>query len=535
MKPKPWVVLVALLVLSGGYVGYKLYVIGLAMGVISHTAPAKAEARVDFGPYPLVLEPQDNDAYWYNPAKVTKQVAKANARPRKLAEKALEDAGKDTGKALAALVDRRKEPDAAQAVLEAMRELAQGNEGSSIGPEGEKPEKGRQQKLFQVTPGESGIAHVARLAERLGAAIGTKDESRFDGMLLEDSIRLMGHYGAEKTSEDRQVSLADGSGKVAPIDPVVRGVLRQFMAGKGFTQALASRALGQLGDMETAKDLIEHPKRYEAASISDFGPQAVEQYKQQRMKLLKEGRGGDDAAFWQGVRLGYRDREVAFDLSMAGDGGAALAVERNLALEAAYAKDPDVRLAQYLDTMLRFPKTREALKARSAISDPVSGLWSYIRNTPLPKTQQMVLKVLDREFPIIFGEKEWKISDVSRLNSLCLELFYAKNNIPHEYTTGYITNYDYNDKDLKLPEFYDALERLYRRHYKSKAGPGGEGYLEAIWNLSLFARGIGLPLIDYPGRKNFRQDSVRGAGGRKNFGPPELIKAGILDGTGLDY
>ena len=137
--------------------------------------------------------------------------------------------------------------------------------------------------------------------------------------------------------------------------------------------------------MATAKEIIEHPRRYPGAHIGAFGPNAVEAYKQARLKQLKT-HSGSEAEFWISSRLGYRDREAALDLALAGDGGAGTAVTRNVTLEAMYAKDRDERMAQAVDTYMRFPATRAGIKAGIVlVNNPTCGLEAMLFQESMPQ------------------------------------------------------------------------------------------------------------------------------------------------------
>lgn len=519
MSPRKTLI-VFLMLGSGVYVAYKaLFAVGLGLG-LWHAAPAQGHARpprTDFGPYPLRLEPPspDGELEWYNPAKRVERVQKANVAYRVLAQKTLRELDGDTPKAALKLLELADEPDAAQAVMAAMRDLApQGSEVLAREERGQVEQAAKaaaeeggeassnngakvkaREPLLVMPQGQPGIRVVAALAEKLNQRMALGEARRFDQMLWADAIRLMGYYGAPEVPEAQQKQLVDGSGKAAPIDPLVRGVLRRLFKEGEASQALASRALGQLGDLETAKDLIEHPRKFKSASISDFGPKAVALFKAKQVEVLKQRRAESESEFWQGARLSYRDRETAIDLAMKGHGGAALAMQRHLALEASNA-DEDTRMANYLDVLMRFPGTREAFKAQAAVSADSRGLGN-LSDDPKgnPKTMEMVLRAMDRDLKIIFGDHPWSASDLILGGGGYSLISYHH---MREYAPGTYARNGFDKQHL-------ALEALFRKYYRSQVKLPDRKWYDAdfdavriVKNLSIYARHVGLEPIQWP-------------------------------------
>ena len=499
------------------------------------TVSAGPKAARDFGPYPLNLEPMppDGEVTWYNPAKAVKRVQEAKQAPVALMNQMAKEQDGDVEKVAMALATRGGEPDSAQALLRLMRDLApRGSEQAAREAEKEDAEiqkaegllreatdqeekKSAQSKLKAVKQlraktkaererppliampeGEPGIRVVARVADKLRSRSGKPEEARFEGMLLEEATRLMGFYGAPEVAEGQKQPLANGKGKAAPIDPVVKGVLRTLLRDEDVLQALASRALGQLGDLETAKDLIENPKKYPAASISDFGPEAVEQFKQSQMaKLGKGGSLGED--FWHGARLSYRDRDAAYELAKAGHGGAALANQRHLAMEYANS-NPDERLSAYLDTMLRFPGTPAAGRARNAAMGDMGGIHDAIYDGPslYPKSTQLILRIFDHDMTIVFGDKPWKDDDFifSGGTSHLIACLHLRQYQPREYAR------------LGYDKIYPVYEALFRKHFKARVTPVLDANAKGtLSRCSLYARHLGLPKIEWPGKEDERK------------------------------
>ncbi|MDP2875696.1 MAG: hypothetical protein Q8O00_05885, partial [Holophaga sp.] len=346
---------------------FKVYLaLGLALGFVKPPAHAAASAAIDIGAYPLEIDPGELQG---DPKERIKQAEKALKRHEQVRTEALKSADGDVGKAMDTLFERCKEPDAAQALFEAMADVAIPVILQSPKPIAGKPIsiQAKRDAIYRVNDGESGIAHVARMAQKISGRLNTKDMGHFDAPLLEQAIRLMGQHGAltaeKPTTDGTQI------GEV-PIDPVVKGTLRGLM-GVASLQPFAAKALGQLRDADTAKEIIENPGRYPGASIADYGSDAVAAYKDARMKGLKGQKGGvgGEESFWQSVRLTPKHQDAAIDLALAGDGGAGLAVERNFAVIKMNLNDPDTWFADHLDRWMRFPGTRASSVARFAIEE----------------------------------------------------------------------------------------------------------------------------------------------------------------------
>lgn len=494
----------------GGYVSYKvIYAIGLTLG-LWHSAPLLAgQTRLVMGDYPF-----DQDLAQAGQAKASantpQRMERALGRHLEVQRQALKDAGGDIGKAMDRLLEKNQDPDAAQALFEAMREMApQGSQVSQAlaqaasaqvqsGGVRKPTAKTAAEPMYQAPSGEPGILHVARMAGKLGERMKGPKVNATDPILLEEAIRLMGIYGAPAVPEAKQVGVAGETSKIAPIHPVVKATLRAlFKSGEPYLAAQACKSLGQLGDAETAEDLIKHPKNYPGASIADFGMDQMEKWKQNRLKLLKQGKGVDEASYWQSVRLTPKHMDTAIDLAMAGDAGAGMAVERNMAIEAMRSTDPDGRMARCIDTRLRFPGTREAWRADAAMGglDALTGLLSGRSNV---KTREAYLRALDHDLKLVFGQgTSWRPEDLVVLEPWC------------SYPVA-LFHYRYQHAQLwassEFEGFFAQIETLFRKHYRNTivfqlSGPE-QGRMRTIASeLSCLARHLGLPLIDYPDRK----------------------------------
>ena len=492
-----------------------LKAMGLMLG-LWHVAPAPIQAKarvVNFGPYPSAVEPpQDTHASWYDPSVTAKRVDEANRAPGNLAQRTWKESKGDSQVALEALLQARKDPDATQALLAALRELApQGSEAEAKTLEkerregAERPILRRPEPLFKAKAGEPGIVRVAHVDQKLMAQRGSQDEGRFDEMLLEDAIKLMAFHGLPRTSEDKKVPTIDGKGKAGPIDPIVRGTLRlAFQVQDPLVQAMASKALGHLGDGETARDLIRSPSKYPAASIADFGKEAVADFKKHRLKQLERGQGSD-AAFWQGVRLTPQHMDTALELAMAGDGGAGMAVERNLVLEFAYTKaetsplsknvaptiltekyNPtrraqDQKLAGMIDMAIRFPHTKEGFKGKMSIWSRWGHVFGEIEDGGYhPATVEMILRAVDHDLKVIFGENSW---DQSR-DLVFLDQHYIFVELEHLFA---LEPARFKDPNSSLSILRAGLRNVFLKNYKNKiVGSGTQTYLP--WVLTVAAK-----------------------------------------------
>ena len=484
MAVKARTVLVLAGVGAGAFLAYQgIRALGLAAGLWT-VAPTKSKAKPprDFGPYPFDFQfPANPEDPWYGPAATVRRAQASNARPRLLRQEVLKAANGDIGGAMAALWEKRAQAEGAQALLEALRELAPQGSSVAASQEGEAA-KAKVAPIYAVSPGGAGIVHVARTLDRL-MKTPEPERTRFDRMLMEDAVRLLGFHGAPAVPEERKQATVDGKGTMPPIDPVVRGVLRAALPNADL-QPFASRALGQLGDLETAKDLIENPKKYPSANISDFGPEAVELFKKKRLDLLQKGRGGGEEAFWQGVRLSYRDRETAIDLARAGDSGAGMAMQRHMAFEGYVAKDRDERMARYLDIALRFPETREAFVAQNAINTPSGDALAVIVFAPDgKKTREVLLKALDHDLSLLFAEKAYNRDDliIGRFDYF-IQALHAATNPKYEF-----------EKDPLYKELNEQLIILFNKHRKSKSKFQYPNYIAMM---SLYGSHLGYPPIE---------------------------------------
>ena len=494
-------------VLSGGYVTYRvIYALGLMWG-LWYPAAAKGK-RLVMAEYPMDARLANaGSGPQQSPAEVVGRVRQDLARPEELKRQALEEAGGDPGKAVELLLGKSQTPDGSQALFEAMRELApQTGEGQPVqvqpvqAPQVQAQQaRAQAQPQFQARAGEPGIVHVAKAAQVLGERLKAPKVNPLDLLLVEEALGLMGRYGAPAHAQAPRATLVGEETKAPAIDPLVKTVLWAFMKSpEPYHQAMACRALGRLGDAETAEELTRHPDAYPWASLADFGPGALEQWKQKRLKMLRTGDASEGAAFWQGVRLTPQQQDVAVDLAMAGDGGAAMAMERNLAIEAGREPDPDVRMARYIDIALRFPGTRESFVAHSVIS-ALGGIGDVLDlGDGAPKTREAFLRAYEHDLAIAFGgNPRWRDRDLVLYESagVIAGLFHHRENDPERW-----------ERDHLAP-FWDQVVAVFRKHYKQKIEREELEWKDEsetnddLRRLSLDARHLGLPPIDYPFRK----------------------------------
>lgn len=472
------------LVAIAAVVGYKACAAPLALLMgFGRPAPVTHTHRPEF---PCL--PTDAGRSWADPGYVSLPPAKANAKAQHLKAQVLEEAKRDTGKALDRLLREAKDPDTAQALFQAMMELALGH---PAGPaEGAVPEGGNydERHAFKAPEGQSGIAQVAGLAKALGARVGKPEAGPYDPLLLDHAVRLMAFHGtppkAEGKPEAKALQLADGSGTAQAPDPLVRATLRGLL-GSRHTQILAARALGHLGDMETAKEIIESPGKFPDASISDFGPKAVALYKQQQLARLKAGRSTGEGDFWQSLRLPPHHQDTAIELAFAGDGGAYMALQRNWAVMNLSEKDPDSLYAQHIDWAIRFPGTR------AGIIGKIRGLDGYFRSPSGggPKATAAILRAMDHDFAIIFGDKPWKEKNLVGVTQVLLGLWHHV----HFGPTNEIAK-----SDRVLLEEGSKLFKKYLKPYVDVPERGDEHNI--VWTLGILARHLKIPGIGYPGK-----------------------------------
>lgn len=392
---------------------------------------------------------------------------------------------------MAALMARRHEPDAAQALFQAFVEMATGkpagvSEGALPPPmSGAKAseEKPKQAQLYAAPEGTPGIALVARNARILGDRMGQPDMKPFDQVLFEHTIRLMGFHGAP--SGPAKVQAAPGAPAQAPIDPDVRSTLRGFLASRN-TQVYAVKALAQLGDMETAKEIIENPGKYPDASISDFGANALEQYKIARKTAITQGKGGGEAAFWQSTRIPPQHQDSAVELAMSGDGGAIMATQRNWVVMNAKATDLDTVLAEGIDATLRFPGSRAAWVGQNR------GIEGFFTQPEVgPKTYAMMLKAVERDLQIIFSGKPWFWGELKVLTR-------------HEgIFNGLWHHVRYGQAQKEDVVMEKKLEALFRQFYRPETYPDQKGFeVGTSWELAIYAAHLNLKPLEFEGKRD---------------------------------
>lgn len=484
----------SLAALALGYGGYRL-VKGTLLGRPGSPIKNRSATRLDLGPYPLevsIPDPQDTGLAWYDPAATVKRAADENAKVPKLKAALHKEHKGDGPKAIEALLPKCKEPDSAQALLEVMNDSvpktksvgAMDGEAKPVGePRPAEPPRIPGSGPVFTAEGAAGLHAVAKVAETLKARYGTKEMGHFDEPLLERAILLLGFHGAPERSGGPTVKTAAGK-DVPGIDPVARATLRGMLQVEGSPQILAARALGQLGDMQTAKEIIENPGKYPGASIADFGAKAVEEFKQARLKQLKQGVEGFDNMV-QGMRLTPKYQDVAIDLAMAGDAGAGMAMQRNFALELAQL-DTDEVLARRIDRALRFPGTRAGTVARW-------GLEFGLLDPSFKKTIAMVLKAMEHDLRIVFETKNWTDDQLTVLNSATGMGMFG-------WIWHFLDIYRGRPAGDSWEPFYRQLEAVFRKHYRRATFPAfGSG--RPVEDLSVFARHIGLPPIDWPDKR----------------------------------
>lgn len=496
----------------------------------------------------LSLLAQDEQLSWHDPVAVLKRNGDILSQQTGLASRLLSDAKGDVAATLKTLLEKRSDPDYAQTLFQAMRELApQGSEReaqrikaaedlyasqcANLKKTGQPlPPPPLRSELRFVSGNTPGIQHVLWVVERLQQDRVAKKEQRQDTILLEDGLRLLGFYGASQVEENRKISTADGK-KYAPVNPAVRATLRSLLAAKdGPTQAMASRALGQLGDMETAREIIKKPRKYPSASIAHFGPRAVEEYKQAQLKRLEYGRSGE-GEFWQSLRLTPKYQDTAIDLAMAGDSGAGLAMERNIRIKQMYADDEDAWMAEHFDILLRYPGSRAAYVASTAVSRV--NLASH-KDGKITPPQAALMRCLEHDLKIIFGKAGWTAADLTGVIRPFTELW---------HTVKYGNEFDRRD----YYEFYKAMEALFRKNYQPKAmyhlpldekgtfsTMPPDAYL-VVDRLSLYARHLGLPRIQHSIPDDYRVRGHRSVLGLKMPGfyksDKDRMRSGAMEST----
>lgn len=474
---------------------------------------------------PTMLKAQDSDLTWYNPvakaqaaagitvstpklggpvaaiqrpllkrlpvsprvqARLDLVIEKAKGDPRQIVDQLLEGEGDEAPQALhAALLSL-----APQVGVPKTDAVQPDSKDGSI-----------QERPLVDSGSKPGIPHVAYAAGRL---MDRRMKPRpGDVELLHDAIRLMGHYGKAEGARE--------------MDGEVRQALHRTIEAGDALQILSSKALGQLGDIDMAREIIRNPARYPGASVADFGPQALEEFGKAQHAALQQHQG--DAAFWQGVRLRNKgkEKELAVDLARAGDGGAGLAFERHLALDAYGSKDPDARMANAIQAALDNPPGSRARYVANSIvatqfDDALIKVGGYIH---APKTMAMVVKAIDHDLKIVFGDEPWDYSNLVFLGDA------------PTYLTSSYHNWETHQRDFPM-DHAPQLEALFRKYYKPRIRIETEtsAYEPRVaMQLSLYGRHLGLGIIDFQGREDF---VVRRKAERISYGFPAPFQANDL-------
>ncbi len=529
------IVVLSLVVLLVGGIMFRKSLLNFLVGLFVATSTNLGHARMPavwVGPYDLTATlTQEPELVWGDPAKPSSKLDLRADKAQVLKVQMLKEQGGDAAKAVDALMAQRQGPDAAQALFQAMVELATGkgagiNEGV-IPPQPSAKETKTETKSEDVQPyaapqGKAGIALVAGVAKALAPRMGQPDMKPFDQVLFEHSIRLMGFHGAPALADAKTPA---GQGQAAttqtppPINSEVRATLRSLL-GSRVTQVYAARALGQLGDMETAKEIIDHPGKYPDASISDFGTDALNRYKNTRKQAIAQGKGGGEAAFWQSTRIPPQHQDAAIELAMLGDGGAGMAMMRNWAVMDGAEKDLDTVRAKGIDEAIRFPGTRAAWVG---LNRCVDGFFNH----PLlgPKSYAMILKALEHDLKIVFSGQPWKAKDTVVLDThegIFCALWHA-NHRPQ-------TTPDMDGKGIELPmdaltqELATKAEALFRKNYKpwTNAVAFGDGMSTGnAAELALYAAHLKLAPLEFPGKASeiriFMEDRDRHKNDKKEW------------------
>jgi hypothetical protein len=475
---------------------------------------------------------QEPTLVWGDPAKPGSKLDTRPVKAQVLKAQMLKEQGEDSAKALDALLARRMEPDAAQALFQAMAELATGkpagvSEGvlPALGLEMEARTKLKPEeiKLYAPPIGKTGIAMVAGIAKALAPRMGQQDMSPFDQVLFEHAIRLMGFHGAPSPDSAAQAAQGQAVRTQAPppMDPDVRATLRNLLGSRA-TQVYAVRALGQLGDMETAKEIIDNPGRYPDASIADFGPNAVERYKNARKLAIAQGRGAGEAAFFQSMRIPPEHQDAAIELAMAGDGGAILAAQRNWVVMDGMEKDPDAMRAVQMDAALRFPGTRAAWVGQRRGIDSF-----FMAPDNGPKSYAMILKVLEHDLTIFFSGQPWtweQMNVLSNHSGILSGLWHAAR------YGGLLPG------ERKLEKEVEALFRRLYRPYTNIALRGTHAAHESgiAWSLAIYAGHLKLKPLEFEekGDRKALAIEIRDKDKNNNFGD---IKSQIRRRSGDRY
>ncbi|MBL0313781.1 MAG: hypothetical protein IPP78_13960 [Holophagaceae bacterium] len=492
------------------------FMVGLFVATSTNPGHARMPA-VWVGPYDLTATlTQEPELVWGDPAKPSSKLDLRTDKAQVLKNQRLKEQGGDAAKAVDALMARRQEPDAAQALYQAMVELATGkvagiNDGaipSQLSAKETKTEtKSEEIQPYAAPQGKIGIALVAGVAKALGPKMGQPDMKPFDQVLFEHSIRLMGFHGAPPVA-DAKAPAAQGQAASTqappPIDPEVRATLRSLLGSRA-TQVYAARALGQLGDLETAKEIIDHPGKYPDASISDFGTDALNRYKVTRKQVIAQGKGGGEAAFWQSTRIPPQHQDAAIELAMLGDGGAGVAVMRNWAVMNGAEKDLDEVWANGIDAAIRFPGTRAAW---IGLNRCVDGFFNHTVGAG-PKTYTMILKALEHDLKIVFSGQPWKETDTVVLRTH-EGIFCALWHVAHRHHGGLYAK----DRELET-----KAEALFRKNYKpwTNAVEFGDGQSTgSAAELALYAAHLKLPPLQFPGKDGWIRIFIEDRNRHKN-------------------
>jgi hypothetical protein len=507
---------------------------------------------VSVGPYDLEASlTQDHGLVWGDPVTAMGSVSLDLTKAQVRKSQVLKEAKGDSAKALDTLLVERKGPDGAQALFQAMTELATGKPaGLSEGVVPGLPKTGQEkptgaksppttQGLFAAPSNTLGIVLVARTAKALAQTLGTPKQPPFDQVLFEHAIKLMAFRGGPLPAEvlvGPPTPAAKGSAPPPPVDPEVRATLRGFLGNRA-TQVFASKALGYLGDMETAKEIIERPEIYPDASISDFGPKALELYKTAQKQALAVGRGENGATFWQSMRIPPQHQDAAIELAMAGDGGAWMAMERNWAVMD-MASDVDEAWSKGIDAALRFPGTRAGWVGKNR---GVSGF--FHAPGAGPKTYAMLLRALERDLQLIFSGQPWRYRNLIVLN----EEYGMFNGMWHvnKYYPRFANARTVNSRDMNpivttglngaLLEFYNQAEKIFRKQYRPKTVPGG-----GMWDtsntvaleLAIFAAHLKLPPLEFEGKKYLlSQEKIKVMNRLAERGSREYLEQQLEDNT----
>lgn len=408
------------------------------------------------------------------PVPVTKRLSTAQMVR---AAQALEAAKGSPRLALKKLLTQH-DPDSLMAMVAMEHELA---------PQGSSGPQPPAEPAVKAETGRPGILEVAEVAGLLLDRRTSPAVDPVDNALLEEHIRLLGFYGAPAATP--------GSAHTEVIQ-----VLRRALTGGENLQILSSKALGLLGDLDTAREIIADPEKYPSASIGDFGTVALDLYKARQMSLLQSHSG--EKAFFQDMQLGgtRKQKDMAIDLAIAGSAGAAMAMQRNQAEDAMRSDDPDGRVADAWEKFMITPVgSRDNIVAGSVAGEFQKSFVRCGGQDKCPKTCAALLKALEHDLRIIFDGRKWQPDELYFLGPYT-------NLLLHDF-------HQLHSEDQKIHPWYSTSlvnqeMALFKRYWKPRVNIDSWTHeislhgdrVSLVDAMSLYGRHLGLPPIQFADR-----------------------------------